>query len=87
LSTARPSQNMFDDLSSDVVPTDMPCRPRIELGGFMDLVMAPGNAQPQVVRDESDRRHLISGLEETVVRHGLKPLCHVMSLCLTKRDL
>ena len=62
---------MFDDRSSDVVPTDMPCRPRIELGGFMDLVMGkPGNAQPQVVRDESDRRHLISGLEDTVIRHG-----------------
>jgi hypothetical protein len=70
LSTAGLSQNMFDDVASDVVPTGMPWRPRIVLGGFIDFVMAPGNAQPQVVRDEADRRHLINGLEDTVIRHG-----------------
>jgi hypothetical protein len=71
LSTAGFSQNALDDLSFEPVPTDMPWRSRIELGGFIDLVMAPGILQPQVIRDETDRRCLISELDDPVIRRSL----------------
>jgi REP element-mobilizing transposase RayT len=41
-------------------------------------VMARGNARQKIVRDDADRRRLIDGLEQTVVRHDWELLCYVV---------
>jgi len=40
--------------------------------------MARGNARQKIVRDDADRRRLIDGLEQSVVRHGWDLLCYVV---------
>ncbi len=56
----------------------MPRRLRIEFEGAIYHVMARGNARQKIVRDDADRRRLISGLEQAVVRHGWELLCYVV---------
>ena len=41
-------------------------------------VMARGNARQKIVRDDADRRRLIDGLEQSVVRHGWELLSYVV---------
>jgi putative transposase len=53
---------------SGVIALDMPRRLRIEFEGAIYHVMARGNARQKIVRDDADRRRLIVGLENTVVR-------------------
>jgi putative transposase len=53
-------------------------RLRIEFDGAIYHVMARGNARQKIVRDDVDRRRLIDGLEQTVVRHGWELLCYVV---------
>ena len=53
-------------------------RLRIEYEGAIYHVMARGNARQKIVRDESDRRRLVEGLEHTVVRSGWELLCYVI---------
>ena len=53
---------------SGVIAPDMPRRLRIEFEGAIYHVMARGNARQKIVRDDADRRRLIVGLENTVVR-------------------
>jgi REP element-mobilizing transposase RayT len=40
--------------------------------------MARGNARQKIVRDDADRRRLIDGLEQSVVRHGWDLLCYAV---------
>ena len=40
--------------------------------------MARGNARQKIVRDDADRRRLIDGLEQSVVRHGWDLPCYVV---------
>jgi REP element-mobilizing transposase RayT len=47
----------------------MPGRFRIEFEGAIYHVLARGNARQSIVRDDADRRRLLDGLEQTVVRH------------------
>jgi REP element-mobilizing transposase RayT len=47
----------------------MPRRLRIEFEGAIYHVMARGNARQRIIRDDADRRRLLDGLEQTVVRH------------------
>ena len=56
----------------------MPRRLRIEFEGAIYHVMARGNARQKIVRDDADRRRLIDGLEQTVIRHGWELLCYVV---------
>ena len=56
----------------------MPRRLRIEFEGAIYHVMARGNARQKIVRDDADRRRLIDGLEQSVVRHGWDLLCYVV---------
>jgi putative transposase len=56
----------------------MPRRLRIEFEGAIYHVMARGNGRQKIVRDDGDRRRLIDGLEQTVVRHGWELLCYVV---------
>jgi REP element-mobilizing transposase RayT len=56
----------------------MPRRLRIEFEGAIYHVMARGNARQKIVRDDADRRRLIDGLEQTVVRSGWELLCYVI---------
>jgi putative transposase len=56
----------------------MPRRLRIEFDGAIDHVMARGNARQKIVRDDADRRRLIDGLEQSVVRHGWDLLSYVV---------
>jgi putative transposase len=56
----------------------MPRRLRIEYQGAIYHVMARGNAGQKIVRDDADRRRLIEGLEQAVVRHGWELLCYVI---------
>ncbi len=56
----------------------MPRRLRIEFEGAIYHVMARGNARQKIVRDDADRRRLIDGLEQSVVRHGWELLCYVV---------
>jgi putative transposase len=56
----------------------MPRRLRIEFEGAIYHVMARGNARQKIVRDDADRRRLIDGLEQTVVRHGWELLSYVV---------
>ena len=56
----------------------MPRRLRIEFEGAIYHVMARGNARQKIVRDDSDRRRLVEGLEHTVVRSGWELLCYVI---------
>src|ERR1700741_2058899 len=53
-------------------------RLRIEFEGAIYHVMARGNARQKIVRDDADRRRLIAGLEDTVVRCGWELLCYVI---------
>jgi putative transposase len=53
---------------SGVIALDMPRRLRIEFEGAIYHVMARDNARQKIVRDDADRRRLIVGLENTVVR-------------------
>jgi hypothetical protein len=55
----------------------MPRRLRIEFEDAIYHVMARGNARQKIVRDDADRRRLIDGLEQSVVRHGWDLLPHV----------
>ena len=55
----------------------MPRRLRIEFEGVIYHVMARGNARQKIVRDDADRRRLIDGLEQAVVRHGWESLAYV----------
>jgi hypothetical protein len=48
----------------------MPRRLRIEFEGAIYHVMARGNARQTIVRDDTDRRQLIEGLEHAVIRYG-----------------
>src|SRR6516225_2842162 len=57
----------------------MPRRLRIEFEGAIYHVMARGNARQKIVRDDSDRRRLVDGLEHTVVRSGWELLCYVIT--------
>jgi hypothetical protein len=56
----------------------MPRRLRIEFEGAIYHVMARGNARQKIVRDDGDRRRLIAGLEQAVVRHAWELLCYVV---------
>src|SRR5271155_699128 len=56
----------------------MPRRLRIEFEGAIYHVMARGNARQKIVRDDADRRRLIDGLEQAVVRHGWELLAYVV---------
>ena len=56
----------------------MPRRLRIEFEGAIYHVMARGNARQKIVRDDADRRRLVDGLEQSVVRHGWDLLCYVI---------
>ena len=56
----------------------MPRRLRIEFEGAIYHVMTRGNARQKIVRDDADRRRLIDGLEQSVVRHGWDLLCYVV---------
>ncbi len=47
----------------------MPRQLRIEFEGAVYHVMARGNAQQKIVRDDADRRRMIGGLETTVARN------------------
>jgi REP element-mobilizing transposase RayT len=40
--------------------------------------MARGNARQKIVRDDADRRRLIDGLEQTVVRHDWELVRYVV---------
>jgi putative transposase len=53
-------------------------RLRIEFEGAIYHVMARGNGRQKIVRDDTDRRRLIDGLEQTVVRHGWDLLSYVV---------
>ena len=53
----------------------MPRRLRIEFEGAIYHVMTRGNARQKIVLDDADRRRLIDGLEQSVVRHGWDLLC------------
>ena len=61
----------------DLKPFTMPRRLRIEFEGAIDHVMARGNARQKIVRDDGDRRRLIDGLEQSVIRHGWDLLSYV----------
>ncbi len=56
----------------------MPRRLRIEFEGAIYHVMARGNARQKIVRDDADRRRLIDGLGQAVVRCGWELLCYVV---------
>src|SRR5262249_12925481 len=56
----------------------MPRRLRIEFEDAIYHVMARGNARQKIVRDDADRRRLIDGLENAVVRYGWELLCYVI---------
>jgi REP element-mobilizing transposase RayT len=56
----------------------MPRRLRIEFEGAIYHVMARGNARQRIVRDDADRRRLIEGLEQAVVRHDWEVLAYVV---------
>jgi putative transposase len=56
----------------------MPRRLRIEFEGAIYHVMARGNARQKIVRDDADRRRLIDGLEQTVIRCGWELLSYVI---------
>ena len=56
----------------------MPRRLRIEFEGAIYHVMARGNARQKIVRDDVDRRRLIDGLDQTVVRCGWELLSYVV---------
>jgi len=56
----------------------MPRRLRIEFEGAIYHVMSRGNARQKIVRDDADRRRLIDGLEQSVVRHGWDLLSYVV---------
>lgn len=56
----------------------MPRRLRIEFEGAIYHVMARGNGRQKIVRDDADRRRLIDGLQQTVVRHGWELLSYVI---------
>jgi putative transposase len=56
----------------------MPRRLRIEFQGAIYHVMARGNGRQKIVRDDADRRRLVDGLEQSVVRHGWDLLCYVV---------
>ncbi len=47
-------------------------------GSSIYHVMARGNARQKIVRDDADRRRLIDGLEQSVVRHGWDLLSYVV---------
>ena len=53
-------------------------RLRIEFEGAIYHVTARGNARQKIVRDDADRRRLITGLEHNVVRCGWELLCYVI---------
>jgi hypothetical protein len=57
----------------------MPGRLRIEFEEAIDHAMARRNARQKIVCDDADRRRLIDGLEQTVVRSGWEWLCYVVS--------
>ncbi len=56
----------------------MPRRLRIEFEGAIYHVMARGNARQKIVRDDADRRRLIDGLGQAVVRCGWELLSYVI---------
>jgi hypothetical protein len=55
---------------SSVNPLDMPRRLRIDFDGAIDHVTMQGNARQKIGSDDANRRRLVMGLENTVVRHG-----------------
>jgi REP element-mobilizing transposase RayT len=56
----------------------MPRRLRIEYEGAIYHVMARGNARQKIVRDDTDRRRLMAGLEHTVIRCGWELLAYAV---------
>jgi REP element-mobilizing transposase RayT len=56
----------------------MPRRLRIEFEGAIYHVMARGNAQQRIVRDDADRRRLVDGLAHTVCRCGWELLSYAV---------
>jgi putative transposase len=56
----------------------MPRRLRIEFEGAIYHIMARGNARQKIVRDDADRRRLVDGLEQTVMRCGWELLSYVL---------
>jgi hypothetical protein len=57
----------------------MPRGLRIEFEEAIDHVMARRDARQKIVRDDADRRRLIHGVEQTVVRSRWESLCDVVS--------
>ena len=56
----------------------MPRRLQVEFEVAIYHAMARRNARQKIVRDDADRRRLIDGLEQTVVRSGWELLCYVV---------